>query len=47
MDRGFIAALKALTDPTRHYQLTVNVSEMTTVEREAQAVSVDDIEIDA
>lgn len=34
-------------DPTRHYQLTVSASEMTTVEREAQAVSVDDIEIDA
>ncbi|MFO0877864.1 MAG: BREX system ATP-binding protein BrxD [Gemmataceae bacterium] len=33
-------------DPTRHYQLTVNAGEMTTVEREAQAVSVDDIEID-
>jgi hypothetical protein len=34
-------------DPTRHYQLTVTASEMTTVEREARAVSVDDIEIDA
>ncbi len=34
-------------DPTRHYQLTVNASEMTTVEREAQALSVDDIEIDS
>jgi hypothetical protein len=33
-------------DPTRHYQLTVSASEMTTVEREAQAVSVDDIEMD-
>ena len=33
-------------DPTRHYQLTVNASEMTTVEREAQARTVDDIEID-
>jgi hypothetical protein len=34
-------------DPRQHYQLTVNASELTTVEREAQAVSVDDIEIDA
>src|SRR3954463_12090034 len=33
-------------DPTRHYQLTVSDSEMTPVEREARAVSVDDIEID-
>jgi hypothetical protein len=33
-------------DPRQHYQLTVNTSEMTTVEREAQAVSVDDIGID-
>jgi P-loop Domain of unknown function (DUF2791) len=33
-------------DPTRHYQLTVNASEMTAVEREAQAVSADDIEMD-
>jgi hypothetical protein len=33
-------------DPTRHYQLTVSAGEMTPVEREAQAVSVDDIEID-
>ena len=34
-------------DPRQHYHLTVNTSELTTVEREAQAVSVDDIEIDA
>src|SRR4051794_8184857 len=34
-------------DPTRHYQLTVTASELTPVEQEAQAVSVDDIEIDA
>ena len=33
-------------DPTRHYQLTVTASELTTVEREAQAVSADDIEMD-
>ena len=33
-------------DPTQHYQLTVTSSELTTVEREAQAVSVDDIELD-
>jgi hypothetical protein len=33
-------------DPRQHYQLTVNASEMTTVEREAQARTVDDIEID-
>jgi hypothetical protein len=33
-------------DPTRHYQLTVAAGEMTAVEREAQAVSVDDIEMD-
>jgi hypothetical protein len=33
-------------DPTQHYQLTVDVSEMNTVEREAQARSVDDIEMD-
>ena len=33
-------------DPTRNYQLTVNAGEMTPVEREARAVSVDDIEMD-
>jgi hypothetical protein len=33
-------------NPTQHYQLTVNASEMTSVEREARAASVDDIEID-
>ena len=32
--------------PRQHYQLTVNASEMTTVEREAQAQTVDDIELD-
>ncbi len=34
-------------DPRRHYQLTVNAGEMTTVEREAQAQTVEDIELDA
>lgn len=33
-------------DPRQHYQLTVNASEMTPVEREAQARSVDDIPLD-
>src|SRR6185437_10503405 len=33
-------------DPTKHYQLTINSSEMTAVERESQAQSVDDIELD-
>lgn len=33
-------------DPRQHYQLTVNSNEMTAVEREAQAQSVDDIELD-
>lgn len=33
-------------DPTRHYQLTITTSEMTAIEREAQAQSVDDIELD-
>jgi len=33
-------------DPTQHYQLTINSSEMTAVERESQAQSVDDIELD-
>jgi hypothetical protein len=34
-------------DPRQHYQLTVNTGEMTTVEREAQAQTVEDIELDA
>ena len=33
-------------DPSQHYQLTLNTSEMTATEREAQATSVDDIELD-
>ncbi|WP_182870880.1 BREX system ATP-binding protein BrxD [Stieleria mannarensis] len=33
-------------DPREHYQLTVTSNEMTNVEREAQAKSVDDIELD-
>ena len=33
-------------DPTKHYQLTINTSEMTSIERESQAQSVDDIELD-
>ncbi len=33
-------------DPRQHYQLTVSSSEMTAVEREAQAQTVDDIELD-
>ena len=33
-------------DPRQHYQLTVNAGEMTAVEREAQAQTVDDIELD-
>jgi hypothetical protein len=33
-------------DPTKHYQLTINTSEMTAIERESQAQSVDDIELD-
>ena len=32
-------------DPTKHYQLTINSSEMTAIERESQAQSVDDIEL--
>src|SRR6516162_9645390 len=32
-------------DPTKHYQLTINTNELTSVEREAQAKSVDDIEL--
>lgn len=34
-------------DPRRHYQLTVSAGEMTGVEREAQARTADDIELDA
>jgi len=34
-------------DPRRHYRLTVHAGEMTTVEREAQAQTVEDIELDA
>ena len=33
-------------DPRKDYHLTVNASEMTAIEREAQAQSVDDIELD-
>ena len=33
-------------DPREHYELTVSSSEMTNVEREAQAKTVDDIELD-
>ena len=33
-------------DPREHYQLTVTSNEMTSVEREAQAQNVDDIELD-
>lgn len=33
-------------DPRQHYQLTLATSEMSSVEREAQAQSVDDIELD-
>jgi hypothetical protein len=33
-------------DPRVNYQLTVSTSEMTSVEREAQAKTVDDIELD-
>jgi hypothetical protein len=33
-------------DPTKHYQLTIGSTEMTAVERESQAKSVDDIELD-
>jgi hypothetical protein len=32
-------------NPTQHYQLTINTSEMTAVERESQAQNVDDIEL--
>ena len=32
-------------DPTKHYQLTINSSEMTAIEQESQAQSVDDIEL--
>jgi hypothetical protein len=34
-------------DPRQHYQLTVNTGEMTRIEREAQAQTVEDIELDA
>jgi hypothetical protein len=34
-------------DPTKHYQLTINTSEMTAIERESQAQNVDDIELDS
>jgi hypothetical protein len=33
-------------DPAQHYQLTINTNEMTAIEREAQARTVDDIELD-
>ena len=33
-------------DPRQHYQLTVNTGEMTRIEREAQAQTLDDIELD-
>ena len=33
-------------DPTKHYQLTIENTEMTVVERETLAQSVDDIELD-
>lgn len=33
-------------DPTRHYQLTIDSNEMTSVERESQAQTVDDIEME-
>lgn len=33
-------------DPNKHYQLTISTSEMTPVERESQAQTVDDIELD-
>jgi len=33
-------------EPTQHYQLTINAGEMTAVERESQAQSVDEIELD-
>src|SRR4051812_15790497 len=33
-------------DPRQHYQLTVNTGEMTRIEREAQAQTVEDIELD-
>ena len=32
-------------DPRKHYQLTINANEMTAVERESQAQTVDDIEL--
>jgi hypothetical protein len=33
-------------DPTKHYQLTIDAGELTPVERESQAQTVDDIELD-
>jgi hypothetical protein len=33
-------------DPRQHYQLTVSTGEMTRTEREAQAQTVEDIELD-
>jgi hypothetical protein len=33
-------------DPSRHYRLTLSTSELTATEREAQATSVDEIELD-
>ena len=33
-------------DPTQHYQLTINTSEMTVVERESQPQNVNDIELE-
>jgi hypothetical protein len=33
-------------DPSQHYRLTLNTGEMTAMEREAQATSVDEIELD-
>ena len=33
-------------DPSQHYQLTLSTGEMTATEREAQATSVDNIELD-
>ena len=33
-------------DPNQHYQLTIDTGEMTAIEREAQAKTVDDIELE-
>ena len=48
LSRTFWTASTSLRTSTRrqHYQLTVNTTEMTATEREAQATSVDDIELD-